>query len=56
MRLALLTDGPVVVLAASQNVDVAFSLEKMIVVSTFEAAPPITVFINAFSDFQCSYG
>lgn len=48
---ALLTDGSVVVLVAAQDVDVAFTFEEVVVLPTFEAAPPVAVSLYALAQF-----
>lgn len=50
--LTLLADGPIVVLDAAQDVNVALALEQMVVVSATEAAPAVAMPLHALPELE----
>jgi hypothetical protein len=52
---AFLADIAVMVLRASEDVNEAFPLEKMVIVPALQASPPIGVALLAFSDLQAMH-
>lgn len=55
IRLALLANSSIMIFSASENINVTSSLKQMVVISTFQTTPTITVPLNTLPDVKSTY-